>query len=59
MSVVVVNPYGDKELLSSALERQFRDRCQELSPEPFSWDGILFQVSSKIYDNSPAFFKLV
>ncbi|OAP09577.1 TIL2 [Arabidopsis thaliana] len=44
MSVVVVNAYGDKELLSSALERQFRDRCQELSPEPFSWDGILFQV---------------
>ncbi|CAL9234448.1 unnamed protein product [Arabidopsis halleri] len=44
MSVVVVNPYGDKELLSSALERQFRDSCQELSPEPFSWDGILFQV---------------
>ncbi|KAL9300842.1 putative DNA-directed DNA polymerase [Arabidopsis thaliana] len=44
MSVVVVNPYGDKELLSSALERQFRDRCQESSPEPFSWDGILFQV---------------
>ncbi|CAG7868312.1 unnamed protein product [Brassica rapa] len=44
MSAVVVNPYGDKELLPSALERQFRDGCQELSLESLSWDGIVFQV---------------
>lgn len=60
MSAVVVNPYGLKELLPSALEKQFRDSCQELSLEPLSWDGILFQVSSKIiaynpYNHSPAF----
>ncbi|CAH8386609.1 unnamed protein product [Eruca vesicaria subsp. sativa] len=50
MSAVVVNPYGDKELLPSALERQFRDGCQELSLESLSWDGIVFQDSSKTVD---------
>ncbi|KFK43140.1 hypothetical protein AALP_AA1G085200 [Arabis alpina] len=44
MSAVVVNPYGGKELLPSALERQFRDSCQEVSLESLSWDGIRFQV---------------
>ncbi|ESQ36065.1 hypothetical protein EUTSA_v10006524mg [Eutrema salsugineum] len=44
MSAVVVNLYGDKELLPSSLERQFRDSCQELSLESLSLDDILFQV---------------
>ncbi|CAH8251565.1 unnamed protein product [Arabidopsis lyrata] len=42
MSAVVVDPFNGNELLPSALERQFRDSCQELSLE--SWDGIRFQV---------------
>lgn len=63
MSAVVVNPYGDKELLPSALERQFRDGCQELSLESLFWDGIVFQVSFKAVtyspcNNNPALFKL-
>lgn len=53
MSAVVVNPYGDKELLPSALERQFRDSCQELSLESLSSDAILFQVSSKSLPTTP------
>ncbi|KAG7653527.1 DNA polymerase epsilon catalytic subunit A C-terminal [Arabidopsis suecica] len=44
MSAVVVDPFNGNELLPSALERQFRDSCQELSLESLSWDGIRFQV---------------
>ncbi|CAL9214158.1 unnamed protein product [Arabidopsis halleri] len=44
MSAVVVDPFNSNELLPSALERQFRDSCQELSLESLSWDGIRFQV---------------
>lgn len=64
MSAVVVKSFGEKELLPSALEKQFRDSCQELSLDSLSWDGILFQVSSKIieyspYNDSPAYFELL
>ncbi|CAA7036272.1 unnamed protein product [Microthlaspi erraticum] len=57
MSAVVVNPYGDKELLPSALERQFRDSCQELSLESLSSDSILFQVD--YVDNPEAAKKII
>ncbi|KAL1201896.1 DNA polymerase epsilon catalytic subunit A [Cardamine amara subsp. amara] len=57
MSAVVVNPYGLKELLPSALEKQFRDGCHELSLESLSWDGILFQVD--YVDNPEAAKKII
>ncbi|CAA0178621.1 unnamed protein product [Arabidopsis thaliana] len=44
MSAVVVDPFNGNELLPSALERQFRDSCLELSLDSLSWDGIRFQV---------------
>ena len=64
MSAVVVDPFNGNELLPSALERQFRDSCLELSLDSLSWDGIRFQVSSKFIaynpcSNSPAFFELL
>lgn len=34
ISVVAVNPYQNKDLSSSILEKQFRDACQALSVEP-------------------------
>ncbi|XP_062083133.1 DNA polymerase epsilon catalytic subunit A-like isoform X2 [Humulus lupulus] len=34
MSVVVVNPYQNKDLSPSFLEKQFRDACQALSVQP-------------------------
>ncbi|XP_052190980.1 DNA polymerase epsilon catalytic subunit A-like isoform X2 [Diospyros lotus] len=45
ISVVVVNPFQNKELLAHILEKQFREACQALSIElPMSRDSISFKV---------------
>ncbi|KAJ8768060.1 hypothetical protein K2173_021000 [Erythroxylum novogranatense] len=45
LSVVVVNPYQNKDLSSSFLERQFREACQTLSVEPpAAKNDIVFKV---------------
>ncbi|XP_010557398.1 PREDICTED: DNA polymerase epsilon catalytic subunit A [Tarenaya hassleriana] len=44
LSFVVVNPYQNKDLSPSILERQFREACQALSPDSSSWSDILFKV---------------
>ena len=44
--VVVVNPYQNKDLSPSFLEKQFRDACQALSVEPPPpRNGVTFKVS--------------
>lgn len=46
ISVVVVNPFQNKELSPHILEKQFRDACHALSVEPsVPRDGISFTVS--------------
>ncbi|XP_010242612.1 PREDICTED: DNA polymerase epsilon catalytic subunit A-like [Nelumbo nucifera] len=43
--VVVVNPFQNKELTPSILEKQFREACQSLSIElPLRGNGIVFKV---------------
>ncbi|KAF7823259.1 DNA polymerase epsilon catalytic subunit A-like [Senna tora] len=44
ISVVVVNPYQNKDLSPNFLERQFRDACQALSLETPPKNGINFKV---------------
>ncbi|XP_075636199.1 DNA polymerase epsilon catalytic subunit A-like [Castanea sativa] len=45
ISVVVVNPYQNKDLLPSFLEKQFREACQALSVEPPPpRNGVIFKV---------------
>lgn len=45
ISVVVVNPYQNKDLLPSFLEKQFREACQTLSVEPPPpRNGVIFKV---------------
>ncbi|VFQ71576.1 unnamed protein product [Cuscuta campestris] len=45
ISVVVVNPFQNKELTSHVLERQFREACQTLSSHPMmEKEGIGFKV---------------
>ena len=45
ISVVVVNPYQNKDLLPSFLEKQFREACQTLSVEPPPpRNGVIFRV---------------
>ncbi|KAJ7947962.1 DNA polymerase epsilon catalytic subunit [Quillaja saponaria] len=45
ISVVVVNPYQNKDLSASFLEKQFREACQALSIEPPApRNGISFKV---------------
>ncbi|XP_057988015.1 DNA polymerase epsilon catalytic subunit A isoform X2 [Hevea brasiliensis] len=46
ISVVVVNPYQNKDLSPSFLERQFREACNALSIEPPPpTNGIVFKVA--------------
>ncbi|KAH7542023.1 hypothetical protein FEM48_Zijuj02G0029500 [Ziziphus jujuba var. spinosa] len=44
IAVVVVNPYQNKDLSLSFLERQFREACQVLSIEPPPRNEIIFRV---------------
>ncbi|XP_065634458.1 DNA polymerase epsilon catalytic subunit A [Quercus suber] len=45
ISVVVVNPYQNKDLSPSFLEKQFREACQALSVEPPPpRNGVIFKV---------------
>ncbi|KAK4286365.1 hypothetical protein QN277_002926 [Acacia crassicarpa] len=44
ISVVVVNPYQNKDLSPVFLERQFRDACEVLSIETPARNGIRFKV---------------
>ncbi|TKY67092.1 DNA polymerase epsilon catalytic subunit A [Spatholobus suberectus] len=44
ITVVVVNPYQNKDLSPTFLERQFHDACQALSIEPPQKNGINFKV---------------
>ncbi|RZB74984.1 DNA polymerase epsilon catalytic subunit A-like [Glycine soja] len=44
MTVVVVNPYQNKDLSPVFLERHFHDACQSLSIEPPPRNGINFKV---------------
>ncbi|WVZ02207.1 hypothetical protein V8G54_023013 [Vigna mungo] len=44
ITVVVVNPYQNKDLLPTFLERQFHDACQALSIEPPPRNDINFKV---------------
>lgn len=46
VSVVVVNPYQNKDLSPSFLERQFREACHALSIEPQPpRNGLIFKVN--------------
>jgi len=45
ITVVVVNPYQNKDLSPTFLERQFHDACQALSIEPPPRNDINFKVS--------------
>lgn len=45
ISVVVVNPYQNKDLSPSFLEKQFRDACQALSVQPPPRSEFVFKVS--------------
>ncbi|KAM7522501.1 hypothetical protein LguiA_012403 [Lonicera macranthoides] len=50
ISVVVVNPFQNKELSSHILEKQFREACQALSTQtPIQRDGISFKVDYVAY----------
>ncbi|KAK7262191.1 hypothetical protein RJT34_29753 [Clitoria ternatea] len=44
MSVVVVNPFQNKDISANFLERQFHDACQALSIEPPKRNDINFKV---------------
>ncbi|KAF5727520.1 DNA polymerase epsilon catalytic subunit A [Tripterygium wilfordii] len=44
MYVVVVNPYQNKDLSQSFLEKQYREACQAMSIEPPPRNGISFKV---------------
>ncbi|KAG2397467.1 DNA polymerase epsilon catalytic subunit [Vigna angularis] len=44
ITVVVVNPYQNKDLLPTFLERQFHDACQALSIDPPPRNDINFKV---------------
>ncbi|KAL5555227.1 hypothetical protein UlMin_037463 [Ulmus minor] len=45
VSVVIVNPFQNKDLSPSFLEKQFRDACQALSVQPSPpGSGIIFKV---------------
>ncbi|KAF3455292.1 hypothetical protein FNV43_RR05740 [Rhamnella rubrinervis] len=44
ISVVVVNPYQNRDLSASFLEKQFREACQALSIQPPPRNGITFRV---------------
>lgn len=48
ISVVVVNPYQNRDLSPSILEKQYRDACQALSIQPPPRNGITFRVSFRI-----------
>ncbi|KAM7276901.1 hypothetical protein ACFE04_018767 [Oxalis oulophora] len=45
LSVVIVNPYSNKDLTPSILEKQFRDAFQALSIEPPPRNDVLFKVN--------------
>ena len=45
ISVVMVNPYQNRDLSPSFLEKQFREACQALSVQPPPRNGITFRVS--------------
>lgn len=52
ISVVVVNPFQNKELSPQVLERLFREACQALSIEDsISRDGISFKVTLIVLQN--------
>ncbi|XP_034220092.1 DNA polymerase epsilon catalytic subunit A-like isoform X4 [Prunus dulcis] len=44
ITVVVVNPYQNKDLSASFLEKQFREACQALSIQPPPRNGIIIKV---------------
>lgn len=48
ISVVVVNPYQNRDLSPSILEKQYRDACQALTVQPPPRNGIAFRVSFRI-----------
>lgn len=45
ITVVVVNPYQNKDLSASFLEKQFREACQALSLELPPRNGIIMKVN--------------
>lgn len=50
ISVVVVNPFQNKELSPSIIEKQFREACEALSIEPPQpRNGISFKVNSLFF----------
>ena len=49
MTVVVVNPYQNKDLSPTFLERQFHDACQALSIEPPPRSSITFRVTLRYF----------
>lgn len=50
ISIVVVNPFNNKELSPSIIEKQFREACEALSIEPPQpTNGISFKVILVIF----------
>lgn len=48
ITVVVVNPYQNKDLSPSFLEKQFREACQALSLELPPRNGIIMKVNLSV-----------